>query len=597
MDSRAALPVIVIVLILAAAGPYADALPPGGSDTGGVESQALTVLAALEAGRTELADAISSAEVHLEGDIVCGPQLPPGCIARPRDASILLLSYSRLHEATGRTEHLAAAKALLYALESRNLTCPTSGLPLRMLAMRALHQTSMEVRHATLCSDEWEVYVPVSAEDGAWAVLAALRRSETTGEPTERAIDLARAGAGTCVPPWSECSSPRDAGLWLIALASAAGSTQDLTITAALANLTTIAESACGEECVPADRFVLIMGLAHAGHVLDRPEVRERALDRLDDVPGCDGGECNDTVDQAWGALAEAAVLMPAPYPSFLGFRAEGLGLVQVTPEPTRAPPTPTPPPSAFPSVEPVGAVLIGFGVVMLLGAIVLWLQSRGAWMDDEDDDEYDEEEEDRRRHIRKKRAKEARERSEPKKARPPTPKGGAGPPVPDVDERKVLHRDPEARREEFAKAVEYICRRLEDGYDHDIIMASLKGTGYSSDVVRDAVAFSLNEYEEGRSSRGETRDDVRADLLGRGFPVQVVERVLEQTTEDYVVHLLHRGYTQNELGHALAQAGYDQVDIEMSFSTAVKRFRADLIGRGVEPGSVDEKLRRQGFG
>ena len=298
---------------------------------------------------------------------------------------------------------------------------------------------------------------------------------------------------------------------------------------------------------------------------------------------------------QAWGALAEAAVLMPAPYPSFLGFRAEGLGLVQVTPEPTRAPATPTPPPSVLPTVEPVGAVLIGFGVVMLLGAIVLWLQSRGSGMDDDegDDEEYEEE---RQRHRPKQRAKEARERPEPKKARPPTPKGGAGPPVPDVDEAKVLHRDPEERREEFAKAVEYICRRLEDGYDHDIIMASLKGTGYSPDVVRDALAFSLNEYEEGRSSRGDTRNDVRTDLIGRGFPVPVVDRVLEQTTEDYVVHLLHKGYTQNELGHALARSGYDQMDIEMSFGTAVKRFRADLIGRGVEPAAVDDKLRRLGF-
>ncbi|MDP6627809.1 MAG: hypothetical protein QGG50_07895, partial [Methanopyri archaeon] len=398
MDSRAALPVIAIVLVLAAAGPYVDGLPPGGSDTGSVESQALSVLAALEADRTELADSIATAEVHLEGDIVCGPQLPPGCIARPRDASILLLSYSRLHEATGRSEHLTAAKALLYALESRNLTCPTSGLPLRMLALRALHQTSMEVRHATLCADEWEGYDPASAEDGAWAVLAALRRSETTGEPTDLTVDLARAGVGECAPPWSACTAPRDAGLWLMALASAAGSTQDQAITASLANLTTTAEGACGEGCAPADRFVLIMGLAHAGHVLDRPEVRERALDRLDEVPGCDGGDCNDTVAQAWGALAETIVLMPAPYPSFLGFRAEGLELVQVTPESTRAPTTPTPPPSALPTVEPVGAVLIGFGVVMLLGAIVLWLQSRGARMDDDDgdDDEYEEE---RKRH------------------------------------------------------------------------------------------------------------------------------------------------------------------------------------------------------
>lgn len=593
MDSRTALPVIVIVLALAAAGPYADALPPGGSDTGGVESQALSVLAALEADRTELADSIASAEVHLEGDIVCGPQLPPGCIARPRDASILLLSYSRLHEATGRTEHLTAAKALLYTLESRNLTCPSSGLPLRMLALRALHQTTMEVRHATLCTDEWEGYEPASTEDGAWAVLAALRRSETTGEPTDIAVDLARAGAGECAPPWSACTAPRDAGLWLMALASAAGSTQDPALTTSLANLTATAEGACGEGCAPADRFVLIMGLAHAGHVLDRPEVRERALDRLNDVPGCDGGDCNDTVAQAWGALAEAAVLMPAPYPSFLGFRAEGLGLVQVTPEPTRAPATPTPPPSAIPTIEPVGAILIGFGVVMLLGAIVLWLQSRGGGMD-EDDKEY---EEVRQRHRRKQRAKEKSERPEPKKARPPAPKGGAGPPVPDIDEAKVLHRDPEERREEFAKAVEYICRRLEDGYDHDIIMASLKGTGYSPDVVRDAVAFSLNEYEEGRATRGETGEDVRADLIDRGFPVPVVDRVLEQTTEDYVVHLIHRGYTHDELGHTLAQAGYDQVDIEMSFSTAMKRFRADLIGRGVEPAAVDEKLRRLGFG
>ena len=574
MDSRASLPVIVIVLALAAAGPYADALPPGGSDTGGVESQALSVLAALEAGRIEL---------------------PPGCIARPQDASILLLSYSRLHEATGRTEHLTAAKALLYALESRNLTCPSSGLPLRMLALRALHQTSMEVRHATLCADEWEGYEPTSAEDGAWAVLAALRRSETTGEPTNLAVDLARAGTSECAPPWSACTAPRDAGLWLMTLASAAGSTQDPALTASLANLTAIAEGACEEVCAPADRFVLIMGLAHAGHVLDRREVRERALDRLNDVTECDDGDCNDTVAQAWGALAEAAVLMPAPYPSFLGFRAEGLGLVQVTPEPTRAPATPTPPPSVLPTVEPVGAVLIGFGVVMLLGAIVLWLQSRGSGMDDDegDDEEYEEE---RQRHRPKQRAKEARERPEPKKARPPTPKGGAGPPVPDVDEAKVLHRDPEERREEFAKAVEYICRRLEDGYDHDIIMASLKGTGYSPDVVRDALAFSHNEYEEGRSSRGDTRNDVRTDLIGRGFPVPVVDRVLEQTTEDYVVHLLHKGYTQNELGHALARSGYDQMDIEMSFGTAVKRFRADLIGRGVEPAAVDDKLRRLGF-
>ena len=594
MDSRAALPVIAIVLVLAAAGPYVDGLPPGGSDTGSVESQALSVLAALEADRTELADSIATAEVHLEGDIVCGPQLPPGCIARPRDASILLLSYSRLHEATGRSEHLTAAKALLYALESRNLTCPTSGLPLRMLALRALHQTSMEVRHATLCADEWEGYDPASAEDGAWAVLAALRRSETTGEPTGLAVDLARAGAGECAPPWSACTAPRDAGLWLMALASAAGSTQDPTLTASLTNLTTTAEGACGEGCAPADMFVLIMGLGHAGHVLDRPEVRERALTRLNNVTECDGGDCNDTVAQAWGALAETTVLMPAPYPSFLGFRAEGLGLVQVTPEPTRAPATPTPPPSVLPNVEPVGAVLIGFGVVMLLGAIVLWLQSRGAGMDEEDDDEYEEE---RQRHRPKQRAKGARERPEPKKARPSTPNGGAGSPVPDIDEAKVLHRDPEGRREEFAKAVEYICRRLEDGYDHDIIMASLKGTRYSPDVVRDAIAFSLNEYEEGRSSRGDTRNDVRTDLIGRGFPVPVVDRVLEQTTEDYVVHLLHRGYTHNELGHALARAGYDQVDIEMSFGTAVKRFRADLIGRGVEPAAVDEKLRRLGFG
>jgi hypothetical protein len=580
MERAALLLALAILPCPASAGPYADALADacGASlDCGSVEAQALAALAAVDTEQLELAAALASAEVRLEAGGVCSALVPEGCAERSREASLLLLARARLAEETGRPEHAAWARMLLDALERRNATC--EDLPLRLLALRALHQATMDVRLASLCQVEWAGYAPASPEDGAWAALAALRLSETTGNSLARARALAEAGAPPCAPPAWSCS-PREAGLWLLALGSLAGSTRESALGALLAPLASASLSLCLANCSAEEGAALAAGLAVAGPVLARPALTDRSRSLVENLTGCPRGLCASPRAQAWAVLAERALAMKAPYPAFLGFRSEGLRMGEVSVPATSPTPSPSPPPQAWPPYQREGLLAI-VAIAVAAAAALLWRRARGAGPGPA------------REEGATPPGKGAAEGAKP--AAPGGGPGGAEPEGKGPRGAEGAGRD-EGRRQEFSAAVEYICRRLLDGYSHDDVMGSLEAAGYDPQVAKEALAFSLNEYAEGRVTEGETREEVRASLLGRGFPPPLVDAVLEEDVVDYATSLLHRGRSRAELLAALVQAGYDEGEVAAAFAAATDRFHKDLLRRGIGDAAISEKLKRLGF-